>query len=45
MHGELIERLAAQHPRAIVFDIMFAEPDRYAAQADLTARFAPLPPN
>ena len=34
VHAELIEGLAAQKPRAIVFDIMFAEPDRFRPQDD-----------
>ncbi|HET7670276.1 MAG TPA: adenylate/guanylate cyclase domain-containing protein [Burkholderiales bacterium] len=34
VHAELIEGLAAQKPRAIVFDIMFAEADRFRPQDD-----------
>ncbi len=34
VHGELIEGLAAQRPRAIVFDIMFSEPDRFRPESD-----------
>jgi adenylate cyclase len=34
VHGELIAGLAAQHPRAIVFDVMFAEPDRMRPESD-----------
>jgi len=34
VHAELIEGLAAQKPRAIVFDIMFTEPDRFRPQDD-----------
>ena len=34
VHGELIEGLAAQQPRAIVFDIMFSEPDRFRPESD-----------
>ena len=34
VHGELIAGLAAQHPRAIVFDVMFAEPDRTRPESD-----------
>ena len=31
VHGELVEGISAQKPRAIVFDIMFFEPDIYPA--------------
>ena len=34
VHAELIEGLAAQKPRAIVFDIMFTEHDRFRPQDD-----------
>ena len=34
VHAELIEGLAAQKPRAIVFDIMFTEADRFRPQDD-----------
>jgi adenylate cyclase len=34
IHAELIEGLAAQNPRAIVFDIMFSEPDRFRPESD-----------
>jgi len=34
VHAELIEGLAAQKPRAIVFDIAFAEPDSFRRQDD-----------
>jgi adenylate cyclase len=34
VHAELIEGLAAQKPRAIVFDIMFTEADRFRTQDD-----------
>jgi len=34
VHAELIEGLAAQEPLAIVFDIAFAEPDRFRQQDD-----------
>jgi adenylate cyclase len=34
VHGELIEGLARQQPRAIVFDVMFAEPDLYRPESD-----------
>ncbi|MFL6572490.1 MAG: CHASE2 domain-containing protein, partial [Burkholderiales bacterium] len=34
VYGTLIEGLAAQKPRAIVFDIMFSEPDRFRPQSD-----------
>ena len=34
VHGELIEGLAAQKPQAIVFDIMFSEPDRFRPESD-----------
>jgi adenylate cyclase len=34
VHGELVQGIAAQKPRAIVFDIMFFEPDIYRLDAD-----------
>jgi adenylate cyclase len=34
VHAELIEGLAAQKPRAIVFDLMFVEVDRFRPQDD-----------
>jgi adenylate cyclase len=34
VHGELAAGIAAQGPRAIVFDIMFAEPDRSRPEHD-----------
>ena len=34
VHAELIEGLAAQKPRAIVFDIMFTEADRFRPRDD-----------
>jgi adenylate cyclase len=34
VHAELIEGLAAQKPLAIVFDIAFAEPDKFRQQDD-----------
>ncbi len=34
VHAELVEGLAAQKPRAIVFDIMFTEADRFRPQDD-----------
>jgi len=34
VHAELIDGLAAQRPRAIVFDIMFSEPDRFRPESD-----------
>jgi adenylate cyclase len=34
VYATLIEGLAAQKPRAIVFDIMFSEPDRFRPQSD-----------
>ena len=34
VHGELVRGIAAQAPRAIVFDIMFFEPDIYRLDAD-----------
>lgn len=34
VHGELVEGIAAQKPRAIVFDIMFFEPDIFRLDAD-----------
>mgnify|MGYP002622073516 CR=1 FL=1 len=34
LHGELVAGIAAQQPRAIVFDILFSEPDVYRPEAD-----------
>ncbi len=34
VHGELLQGIARQRPRAIVFDIMFSEPDRYRPESD-----------
>ena len=34
VYATLIEGIAAQKPRAIVFDIMFSEPDRFRPQSD-----------
>jgi adenylate cyclase len=34
VHGELVAGIAAQKPRAIVFDIMFFEPDIFRLDAD-----------
>ena len=34
VHGELVQGIAAQKPRAIVFDIMFFEPDIYRLLLD-----------
>ncbi len=34
VHGELVAGIAAQKPRAIVFDIMFSEPDRTRPESD-----------
>src|SRR3954462_12728278 len=34
VYATLIEGVAAQKPRAIVFDIMFSEPDRFRPQSD-----------
>jgi adenylate cyclase len=44
VHGELIDYLEAQHPRAIAFDVLFNEldvyrPDSDAAFADAVARY------
>ena len=35
VHGELLQGIARQQPRAIVFDILFSEPDRYRPESDL----------
>lgn len=35
VHGELVRGIAAQHPAAIVFDILFSEPDNYRPDSDL----------
>lgn len=34
VHAELVEGLAAQRPRAIVFDVLFAEPDVFRPEDD-----------
>jgi adenylate cyclase len=34
VHGELVAGLAAQQPKAIVFDILFAEPDKFRPEHD-----------
>ncbi|HVY05720.1 MAG TPA: adenylate/guanylate cyclase domain-containing protein [Burkholderiales bacterium] len=34
VHGEIVEGIEAQKPRAIVFDIMFFEPDTFRPDAD-----------
>ncbi len=34
VHGQLVEGIAAQKPRAIVFDIVFSEPDRFRKELD-----------
>lgn len=34
VHAELVESIAAQKPRAIVFDAMFGEPDVFRPEAD-----------
>jgi adenylate cyclase len=34
IHAELVDGLEAQKPRAIVFDIMFSEPDRFRPESD-----------
>ncbi len=34
VHGELIAGIARQRPKAIVFDILFAEPDVYRPESD-----------
>ncbi|MGH8705085.1 MAG: CHASE2 domain-containing protein [Burkholderiales bacterium] len=34
VHAELIEGLAAQQPKAIVFDILFNEPDKFRPESD-----------
>ena len=34
VHGELVAGIARQQPRAIVFDILFAEPDVYRPDSD-----------
>ncbi len=34
VHGELLQGIARQKPRAIVFDILFSEPDRYRPESD-----------
>ena len=34
IHAELIEALEKQHPRAIVFDVLFSDPDLYRKEGD-----------
>jgi adenylate cyclase len=34
VHGEILQGIAKQQPRAIVFDILFSEPDRYRPESD-----------
>jgi adenylate cyclase len=34
VHAELLEGLAAQQPRAVVFDILFAEADKFRPESD-----------
>ena len=34
IHGELVAGLASQQPKAIVFDILFSEPDRFRPESD-----------
>jgi len=34
VHAELLQGIARQQPRAIVFDILFSEPDRYRPESD-----------
>ena len=34
VHGQLVEGIEAQKPRAIVFDIVFSEPDRFRKELD-----------
>jgi len=34
VHGELLQGIARQQPTAIVFDILFSEPDRYRSESD-----------
>ncbi|TJZ72076.1 adenylate/guanylate cyclase domain-containing protein [Chitiniphilus eburneus] len=38
IHAEMIDILAAQHPRAIVFDILFNEPDTFRPDSDALLR-------
>ena len=34
VHGEVVEGIAAQKPKAIVFDVMFGEPDVFRPESD-----------
>lgn len=34
IHGELLDFLAQQQPRAIIFDLIFSEPDRFRLESD-----------
>ncbi len=46
VHGELIEQIAAQQPEAIVFDILFNEPDTFRPEHDAAfAEAVALHPN
>lgn len=40
IHAELIDHIAAQHPRAIVFDLFFNEADTFRADSDALFRNA-----
>src|SRR5512143_1219067 len=35
VHGEMVRGIAKQHPKAIVFDILFSEMDQYRPESDL----------
>lgn len=34
IHGELLDFLARQQPRAVIFDLIFSEPDRFRIESD-----------
>lgn len=34
IHGELLDFLAARQPRAVIFDLIFSEPDRFRLDSD-----------
>jgi len=43
VYAELLRGLMPQRPRAVVFDIMFSEPDKFRPQSDLAFAEAALP--
>jgi adenylate cyclase len=43
VYAELLRGLMPQHPRAVVFDILFSEPDKFRPQSDQAFAEAALP--